>query len=58
MWDFLRTTIKTIFANVLGIVVVRHGTSRTERCERLYGVALGFRDVLLHGAEPELVECI
>jgi GT2 family glycosyltransferase len=58
MWDFLRTTIKTIFANVLGIVVVRHGTNRAERCERLYGIALGFRDVLLHGAEPELVEYI
>jgi hypothetical protein len=58
MWGFLGTTLKVIFANVLGVVVVRHGASRAQRCEQLYGVVLGFRDVLLHGAQPELVERI
>lgn len=54
----VRTATKSIIGNVVGTVVTRRGISRPERVERLWGNLLGFRDVAIHGAQPERIERI
>ncbi len=56
--SYLRTTTKGLIANVCGIFVIRRGISRAHRRGRLWGSILGFRDIMIHGAQPELIEHI
>jgi GT2 family glycosyltransferase len=56
--SFLRTTIKGFIANICGMIVIRRGISRAQRRGRLWGNLLGFRDIIIHGAKPELIEHI
>jgi GT2 family glycosyltransferase len=56
--SFLRTTSKGFIANVCGVIVIRRGISRAQRSGRLWGNILGFRDIIIHGAQPELIEHI
>lgn len=56
--SFLRTTTKGVIANVCGMIVIRRVISRTQRRERLWGNILGFRDIIIHGAQPERIEFI
>jgi GT2 family glycosyltransferase len=56
--SFLRTTTKGLIANVCGLVVVRRGISRVQRFGRLWGNLLGFRDIVIYGAQPERIEYI
>jgi glycosyltransferase involved in cell wall biosynthesis len=55
---YLSTTIKGLIANICGMIVIRRGISRAQRRERLWGNILGFRDIMIHGAQPELIENI
>ncbi|MGD0733398.1 MAG: glycosyltransferase [Terracidiphilus sp.] len=55
---FLSTTTKGLLANIIGLVVGRRGLSRAQRGGRLWGNVLGFRDIVLHGAQPERIEHI
>jgi GT2 family glycosyltransferase len=56
--SFLRTTSKGFIANVCGMIVIRRGMSRAQRRGRLWGNIRGFRDIIIHGAQPELIEHI
>ena len=56
--SFFSTTSKGLIANVCGLVVCRRGISRAQRCGRLWGCILGFRDIVIHGAQPERIERI
>jgi hypothetical protein len=55
---FLNTTTRGLIADVFGFVFPRHGKSRAERGGRLWGSVLGFRDIVIHGAQPERIEHI
>jgi GT2 family glycosyltransferase len=56
--SFLRTTSKGIIANICGMIVIRRGISRAQRRGNLWGNILGFRDIIIHGAQPERIEFI
>jgi hypothetical protein len=56
--DFLSTTTKGLLANICGMIVIRRGISRAQRRGRLWGNILGFLDIMIHGAQPELIEHI
>jgi GT2 family glycosyltransferase len=53
--SFLRTTVKGFTANICGMIVIRRGISRAQRRNRLWGNILAFRDIMIHGARPELI---
>jgi hypothetical protein len=42
-------------ANICGMIVIRRGLSRAQRRNRLWGNILAFRDIMIHGARPELI---
>jgi GT2 family glycosyltransferase len=56
--NYLRTTAKGVIANACGMIVIRRGISRTQRRGFFWGNLLGFRDIIIHGGRPELIEHI
>jgi predicted protein tyrosine phosphatase len=54
----LRVCARSLTGNALGCLVARRGITRSERRKRLWGNALGLRDVLLCGAQPESIQRI
>ena len=54
----LRVCARSFMGNVLGSVVPRQGIPPAERRKRLWGNALGLRDVFLCGAQPESIHRI
>ena len=53
-----RICARSLLGNMLGSLTVRQGISRRERRGRLWGNALGIRDVLRYGPRPEGIQNI
>ena len=54
----LHTVAISLIGNLVGMLVFRGGVSRPQRIERFRGNMLGFRDVIVYGAQPERIENI
>lgn len=54
----LRICARNLTGNALGCFVARRGITRSERRKRLWGNALGLRDILLSGPQPESIQRI
>ncbi|HUB82603.1 MAG TPA: glycosyltransferase [Bryobacteraceae bacterium] len=54
----LRICARSLTGNVLGCLIARRGIPRAERRRRLWGNALGLRDVLRRGPRPECIRQI
>ena len=54
----VRICARSLTGNALGCLIARRGIPRSERRRRLWGNALGLRDVLLSGPRPECIRHI
>lgn len=57
-YPILRICARSLTGNALGCFITRRGITRSERRKRLWGNALGLRDVLVCGAQPESIQRI
>ena len=58
LYPSLRVCARSLTGNVLGSLIARQGIPPAERRRRLWGNALGVRDVLLGGPRPECIQDI
>jgi len=56
--SFFRNTAKGLIADFAGFIVPRHCKTRAERRGQLWGSILGFRDIVIHGAQPGRIDLI
>lgn len=58
LYPSLRICARSLSGNVLGCLVARRGITRSERRQRLWGNALGLRDLMVSGPQPESIRRI